>query len=120
MQELCSQIRQRSSSDSVQDESGDSFASSSSFQMSSGSGNSSIHGGLLKDLIVELKSLLNSNFQIKNKNCSYCSNNGSGMEANGRQFNLALNKSDEEIKRRDEEIALLQSQVCKNKHTISF
>ncbi len=141
MRSLCSQIRHRShginnrvglnnsqgsngisatrkrnvSSDLDFDLETDSSSSEADFQHVSQS--SSLHVGLLNEAVLDLKGLCHNmlNVYVINhgasgnlKTCPYCQNE---IDTRAEEMTKTLRQKDSEIKRRDEEIANLQSQV---------
>ncbi len=139
MRSLCSQIRHRShginnrvglnnsqgsngisrkrnvSSDLDFDLETDSSSSEADFQHVSQS--SSLHVGLLNEAVLDLKGLCHNMLNVYGinpgasgnlKTCPYCQNE---IDTRAEEMTKTLRQKDSEIKRRDEEIANLQSQV---------
>ena len=95
------------------EESLETSSSSSSSQEDFTSG-SSLQIGLLNDSVLELKGLC-LNIMENSKNCPFCNNmhpHQPTIQQTNETMNLKLKQNETEMKKKEEEIVALQSQVC--------
>ena len=102
---LCSQLRHGNGTNEVQDES------------SLNNTGSTLALGLLNEAVLEVKglclNLMNSGKPLESSSlsCPLCSSHGNGKRRANEDMTLALKQKEAQIRKRDEEIASLHSQV---------
>lgn len=136
---LCSTIRHQESNlceqlKRARNHSEDSLETSSSSSSSHVEEISSLQIGLLNDSVLELKGLCHSLMQ-NSKNCPFCSSSGATAlehqqklqtsQHQSEMMTLALKQKESQLKKKDEEIVSLQSQVriipiCQFPHIFCF
>ena len=105
---LCSQLRHGNGTNEVQDES------------SLNNTGSTLALGLLNEAVLEVKglclNLMNSGKPLESSSlsCPLCSSHGNGKRRANEDMTLALKQKEAQIRKRDEEIASLHSQVIRH------